>query len=704
MADNEIKVEVSLTGDAEQRFNRLTDSVKRFSDEGSQHLSKFSAAYEVFKGSLAAEAVTKGFELVTDAAKELYNVLISEGVKAAEEQENAVNALNQALVASGKFSREASLGIQQFAQEMQETTKFADNAVLSAAALIQSLGRLDEDGLKRATKAAADLSAALGIDLERAALLVGKAAEGEVGAFQRYGVAIRKGADDAATFANALDAINVRFGGAAEQQAKTFSGEIAILGHAFEDVQKQIGNAIIQNSSLNNVLQVAGHIAKELAVAVEQNREFLNRLVSDGVLLAIDGFSVLVSVFQGAERAALKTAEAYYTVEAGLEASIELIPGLDKLFKSSQDSAQSVEDIGKKIAGLDAGTGTLNQVQAALERLREAAINGYGAATDGADQLAQRSANAANAVEQLTKAQIALGEQGQKLAEQAAVKDPASEFQARQAALEAAAVQELITVEQRDAALDVYRAERERKETEEVQKRITELTKVDSLLENEDNASRTRRLQSTIAGLRQIQQEEGLTAEARRKVSAKLVEAQGQLDQIRVQAGTDALNQLATLQTTKSKALAAVGKAAAIASTTISTYEGATKAAAALAGIPFVGPALAVAAAAAFVVAGLANVARISGVQLAGGLTEVPSGFSNDTFPARLSSGERVVDANTNADLKDFLSGAHAMVPLLSAILAQLQNQKLSLQINIGTKPIMDEVIEGIQQGRAVFI
>jgi len=40
------------------------------------------------------------------------------------------------------------------------------------------------------------------------------------------------------------------------------------------------------------------------------------------------------------------------------------------------------------------------------------------------------------------------------------------------------------------------------------------------------------------------------------------------------------------------------------------------------------------------------------------GLTEVPSGFPNDTFPARLTSGERVVDSSTNGDLKEFLSSA----------------------------------------------
>lgn len=42
------------------------------------------------------------------------------------------------------------------------------------------------------------------------------------------------------------------------------------------------------------------------------------------------------------------------------------------------------------------------------------------------------------------------------------------------------------------------------------------------------------------------------------------------------------------------------------------------------------------------------------------GLTEVPQGFPRDSFPANLTSGERVVDADTNRDLKDFLSQARS--------------------------------------------
>lgn len=73
----------------------------------------------------------------------------------------------------------------------------------------------------------------------------------------------------------------------------------------------------------------------------------------------------------------------------------------------------------------------------------------------------------------------------------------------------------------------------------------------------------------------------------------------------------DFFTNLSELQSSKSKTAQKIGKAAAIANTTIATYESATKAYSAMAGIPYVGPALGIAAAAAAVAAGLANVQAI---------------------------------------------------------------------------------------------
>ncbi|CAM5382683.1 hypothetical protein [Rhodanobacter lindaniclasticus] len=74
---------------------------------------------------------------------------------------------------------------------------------------------------------------------------------------------------------------------------------------------------------------------------------------------------------------------------------------------------------------------------------------------------------------------------------------------------------------------------------------------------------------------------------------------------------SDFFGQVSSLQHSQNSKMAAIGKAAAIAQAIINTYQSATAAYAALAGIPYIGPALGIAAAAAAVAAGLANVQQI---------------------------------------------------------------------------------------------
>jgi phage-related minor tail protein len=84
-------------------------------------------------------------------------------------------------------------------------------------------------------------------------------------------------------------------------------------------------------------------------------------------------------------------------------------------------------------------------------------------------------------------------------------------------------------------------------------------------------------------------------------------------------ASADFFGNMAALSQSGNSRLGAIGKAAAIAQTTISTYKSATDSYAALAAIPIIGPVLGFAAAGAAITAGLANVAAITGVGFSGG-------------------------------------------------------------------------------------
>ncbi|UAG58576.1 putative tape measure protein [Pseudomonas phage Kaya] len=116
--------------------------------------------------------------------------------------------------------------------------------------------------------------------------------------------------------------------------------------------------------------------------------------------------------------------------------------------------------------------------------------------------------------------------------------------------------------------------------------------------------------------------------------------------------------QMAQLQKSENSKMAAVGKAAAIAQAMINTYQSATSAYAAMASIPYVGPALGAAAAAAAIAAGLANVQQIrsqnTGFKSGGytgsmGVNEVAGVVHGQEFVMNASATNRIGVADLQA-------------------------------------------------------
>jgi hypothetical protein len=108
-----------------------------------------------------------------------------------------------------------------------------------------------------------------------------------------------------------------------------------------------------------------------------------------------------------------------------------------------------------------------------------------------------------------------------------------------------------------------------------------------------------------------------------------------------VQGALSAANQLVALTQSKNNTLKGIGKAAALAQNVISTAQGATSAYASLAPIPFVGPALGIAAAGALIAFGAERASNILAANTGGIVTGGIPGI--DSVPALLTPGELVV-------------------------------------------------------------
>lgn len=278
MADDSVLIEVEFDGkkglvELKKQTEKAGDDI---SDSFGDRFSKgFSSALKV--GAVAAAAAVGAVTLA-----------FRKGIAEAVEYEKAVESFNKSLVRSGIFSEQVSRNFQDFAQQLQQRFAIADDELLGVAGRIQSIARLSEADLRRATVATANFSKALGIDLDSASRLVGKALEGNVSALQRYGIEVKKGATDAETLQRVLATLETRFKGAADATENTFTNALKRSSLAFNDVFEGIGNLVTQSPVAVRFINLLAESFKTISDSIKtfgQSQDIFKVLIDSVVTL-----------------------------------------------------------------------------------------------------------------------------------------------------------------------------------------------------------------------------------------------------------------------------------------------------------------------------------------------------------------------------------------------------------------------------------
>ncbi|MFA5376860.1 MAG: hypothetical protein WC455_14010 [Dehalococcoidia bacterium] len=170
--------------------------------------------------------------------------VIVDSFKAYTESESSIAKYRAALNAAGVESNKAAKSMSQFAQSLQLTTTYSDEESMAAASMLASIGRLSNDGIKKILPLVQDFASAMGMDLESAANLVGKAISGNTGALGRYGIKIKESKDQTERFSDIIKTLGTRFGGMAEQLANTNAGQLKIFKNNIDDIKESIGELI----------------------------------------------------------------------------------------------------------------------------------------------------------------------------------------------------------------------------------------------------------------------------------------------------------------------------------------------------------------------------------------------------------------------------------------------------------------------------
>jgi hypothetical protein len=198
---------------------------------------------------------------------------------AQSKQEQSINSLNLALANQGNLLPGTSKRLQEYASELQKITTSGDEVILANQALLASFG-MNEEQLKVSTRAALDFAAATGRDMKVAVNLIGKAFVGETGELSRYGIIIDKNIPKSEKFAAVMEQMSNRFGGQAQAQVATFSGQMEQLGNAVGDVQEAFGRFIGEFFKLGGGMQptlallerVKNFFAQDLVIALGEAR------------------------------------------------------------------------------------------------------------------------------------------------------------------------------------------------------------------------------------------------------------------------------------------------------------------------------------------------------------------------------------------------------------------------------------------------
>lgn len=283
-----------VTIELELLAKRAQDSLENFISRAQKGLSGISLG-------VAITAINQGFELMERTAGRAFSAVkgfaedsINEAVLAEEAQTN----LNNALRLSGDFTEEAAKQFDRFAKSLQQTTKFSDEQVLNSLALTKQFG-LSNAEAERAVRAAADLAAALGEDLNSATFKVGQTFNGFLSRdLVKIAPELRNMSKEALINGEALAIIERRVRGSAAALGDTFSGALTQAKNAFSDFQETIGGFVTNNPQVIAILKEVRKAFEELNASLQANGDSIRQLVSGGLILFIQAVPLLAKGLQ----------------------------------------------------------------------------------------------------------------------------------------------------------------------------------------------------------------------------------------------------------------------------------------------------------------------------------------------------------------------------------------------------------------------
>lgn len=249
------------------KVDEALDALKKIQGATEETGGSFSLGQQAmahFIGELGAHALEKGLELLSEIPK-----IIGEAIDAARNAEKNINQMNISLALSGEYSEKTSEEMEKYASQLSKTSVFSEEQIIKNAAMIESFGRLSKDGLQNTMQAAVNLASIMKGDLDGASHALTLASTGNFMALQRQGLRFEQTGDSAKDFAKAIERINNELGGAAQGQLSSYDGKVLQLHNTWEKFLVTTGNIIIKSDLVFKFLERITSGIKDLSSAME---------------------------------------------------------------------------------------------------------------------------------------------------------------------------------------------------------------------------------------------------------------------------------------------------------------------------------------------------------------------------------------------------------------------------------------------------
>jgi phage-related protein len=264
MAEETVLIRFKSEDDASKATKAVNDGLDDVVTKSGKASSSFSGMGTMMTGVL--QGIGQGIAgIAMDLGKQALGAVtdfVSEGIKGAAEFD-AVFAQTKAVVAStGEAAGLAAEDIAEMASSMSASageSLFSDDAILGATNVLATFTNIKGQNFGTATQSILDMSQALGMDLDSAAMQVGKALNDPVAglaALSRSGVqftaeqeAMIKAMVEAGNVAGAQEVmmaeLNTQFGGSAAAAVDTYAGQQIILKEKMDDISSTLGQALM---------------------------------------------------------------------------------------------------------------------------------------------------------------------------------------------------------------------------------------------------------------------------------------------------------------------------------------------------------------------------------------------------------------------------------------------------------------------------